>query len=274
MGAGIKQRQSGLQGLITAPGVYLVARWFVILPYPGPALLPHVIPVWTGWHGQADMLPPMEALRVLFEDADLLVVEKPSGLLSVPGRGEAGAINLTAQVQSVYAEALVVHRLDMSTSGLMLFARNPAAQRALGQAFEKRLVAKRYEAVVQGWPVADEGSCNAPLRLDWPNRPRQVVDWEAGKPSYTRWRVLRRQGPADQAAAPPTPSARMALEPVTGRSHQLRVHMQQIGHPIVGDELYGTPPAPGQRLLLHACALALPHPRTGEAVRFESAVPF
>ncbi len=214
------------------------------------------------------MLGAMHSWTRIFQDADLLVVNKPSGLLSVPGRGPEGAINLTAQVQEEHAGALVVHRLDMSTSGLMLFALNADAQRALQRAFERRQVAKRYETVVQGWPADDEGSCNAPLRLDWPARPRQVVDWEGGKPSYTRWRVLQRLG--DGAAA----QTRMALEPVTGRSHQLRVHMQTLGHPIIGDELYGTAPGPGERLLLHACWLQLLHPVTGETLQFESPVPF
>ena len=195
------------------------------------------------------MLSAMHSWTIIFEDTDLLVVNKPSGLLSVPGRGPDGAINLTAQVQAQHTGALVVHRLDMSTSGLMLFALHADAQRALQRAFERRQVAKRYEAVVQGWLADDEGSCNAPLRLDWPARPRQVVDWAGGKPSCTHWRVLQRLG--DAAAA----QTRMALEPVTGRSHQLRVHMQTLGHPIIGDELYGTAPGPGERLLLHASKL-------------------
>ncbi len=210
----------------------------------------------------------METWSLIFDDADMLVVHKPSGLLSVPGRGPQGAINLTAQVQQRYADALVVHRLDMSTSGLMMFARHPDAQLALQRAFERRAVAKRYVAVVQGWPVDDEGSCNAPMRLDWPMRPRQVVDWEGGKASYTRWRVLQRLGDAATARS------RMALEPVTGRSHQLRVHMQHLGHPIIGDELYGTPPGPGERLLLHAAHLALQQPVTGAELQFESLPPF
>ena len=230
----------------------------------------------------------MYAWTLIFEDADLLVVNKPSGLLSVPGRGPQGLINLAAQVQVQFEGALVVHRLDMSTSGLMLFARHGDAQRALQRGFERRQVAKRYEAVVQGWPDEDEGSCNAPMRLDWPARPRQVVDWEAGKPSYTRWRVLQRLGKTADAASDtgamkgaeatastsPAARTRMALEPVTGRSHQLRVHMQTLGHPIVGDELYGTPPGPGERLLLHACNLAFQHPVSGADLQFESLPPF
>ncbi len=215
-----------------------------------------------------DMLRIMHTWTLVFEDADLLVVSKPSGLLSVPGRGPEGAINLTAQVQDRYPGALVVHRLDMSTSGLMMFARHADAQRALHRAFESRTVAKRYTAVVEGWPGEDAGSCNAPMRLDWPARPRQVVDWEGGKPSYTRWRVLQRLGETGAA------QARMALEPVTGRSHQLRVHMQALGHPIVGDELYGAAPGPGERLLLHATNLSLQHPVNGTHMQFESLPPF
>jgi tRNA pseudouridine32 synthase/23S rRNA pseudouridine746 synthase len=210
----------------------------------------------------------MESWALVHEDADLLVVDKPSGLLSVPGRGPEGTINLVALVRQRYAGVLVVHRLDMSTSGLMMFARNLAAQRALNHAFERRQIGKRYEAVVQGWPPGDQGSCNAPMRLDWPARPRQVVDWEAGKPSYTRWQVLQRWVEGD------APRARLALEPVTGRSHQLRVHMQTLGHPIVGDELYGTPPGPGERLLLHARSLRLLHPVSGAEVHFESVPAF
>ena len=217
---------------------------------------------------QTDILVLMETWALVHEDADLLVVNKPSGLLSVPGRGPEGAVNLVAQVQQRYAEVLVVHRLDMSTSGLMMFARNLAAQRVLNHAFERRQIAKRYEAVVQGWPQADAGSCHAPMRLDWPARPRQVVDWEGGKPSFTRWRVLQRWGDGQARRA------RLVLEPVTGRSHQLRVHMQTLGHSIVGDELYGSPPGPGERLLLHARSLSLLHPISGAEVQFESVPPF
>ena len=225
------------------------------------------------WFGadDSDMLPAMHIWKLVFEDADLLVVSKPSGLLSVPGRGLEGAINLSAQVQDHYPGALVVHRLDMSTSGLMMFARHAYAQRALQRAFESRTVAKRYIAVVQGWPADDAGSCNAPMRLDWPARPRQVVDWETGKPSYTRWHVLQRLGSGHGAQSR---RARMSLEPVTGRSHQLRVHMQALGHPIIGDELYGSAPGPGERLLLHATNLSLQHPVHGTPLQFESLPPF
>lgn len=194
--------------------------------------------------------------HIIHADAALLVVNKPAGLLSVPGRGEAGKDNLTARVQACFADALVVHRLDMGTSGLMMFARGAAMQRTLSMAFAARRIAKRYVAVVEGRVEQDSGQIEAALRLDWPRRPRQVVDNEGGKPSLTRWRVLQRL--AD--------TTRLELEPVTGRSHQLRVHLQAIGHPILGDELYAPLPLKSQRLLLHATHLELQHPASGKTL--------
>lgn len=213
------------------------------------------------------MLPRMvgsKDVELVHEEAELLVVAKPAGLLSVPGRGEAGKDNLTAHVQARWPDALVVHRLDQATSGLIAFGRGAAAQRALSLAFAERRVYKRYEAVVHGVLAADEGDVALPLVVDWPNRPRQVVDLARGKPALTRWRVLQR-GAAH---------TRLLLEPVTGRSHQLRVHMQALGHAIVGDELYGPQPPHAPRLLLHAAELHLPHPSRHEVLRFSSAVPF
>ena len=209
------------------------------------------------------------AWTVLHADAELVVVDKPAGLLSVPGRGEGVHHNLAVQVQRDWPDALVVHRLDQATSGLMLFARGAAMQRALSMAFERRLVSKRYEAVVQGLVRGDEGVIDAPLRLDWPRRPRQVVDAIHGKPSLTRWRVLER----DDATA----TTRLMLQPVTGRSHQLRVHLAHLGHPIVGDVLYGVGPAagpPAARMLLHAAEIGFEHPLSGGRRRFASPVPF
>ena len=211
-----------------------------------------------------------DALEVLHEDAHLIALAKPAGLLSVPGRGPANADCLSARAQQRWPEALVVHRLDQATSGLMLMARSAAVQRALGAAFAERRVRKRYEALVHGLPASAPGAdgwseIDLPLIVDWPNRPRSKVDHAIGKPSRTRWRLL-----AHDAA---TATARLALAPVTGRSHQLRVHLMTIGHPIVGDTLYG--PADGApRLMLHACALHLAHPVTGEALALESPVPF
>jgi len=193
-----------------------------------------------------------------------VVVDKPAGLLAVPGRGEAGRDCLASFVQQSFPDALVVHRLDMATSGLMLFARGAIVQRALSMAFERREVGKRYVAVVGGLLEADAGRIDVPLAADWPNRPRQRVDAEGGKPSLTRWRVLAR----DVAAR----RTRLELEPVTGRSHQLRVHLAHIGHPIVGDALYAPPglAAASPRLLLHACRLAFVHPSNGESLSFDS----
>ena len=206
----------------------------------------------------------MGAVDVLHADADLVVVAKPAGLLAVPGRGEAGLDNLAARVQALFGDALVVHRLDMATSGLMLFARGAQMQRLLSADFAARRIGKRYVAVVEGVLAPASGEIDAPLAADWPNRPRQVVDRSRGKPALTRWQVQERMADA----------TRVELEPVTGRSHQLRVHLQSIGHPIRGDALYATPPLRADRLLLHASRLAFTHPTSGEALAFASSPPF
>jgi tRNA pseudouridine32 synthase / 23S rRNA pseudouridine746 synthase len=210
---------------------------------------------------------PVE-IHVPFADETLLVVEKPAGLLAVPGRGEAGSDCVAARVAARFADALVVHRLDMATSGLMLFARGAAAQRALSADFAHRRVGKRYFAVVAGLVDADAGTIELPLAADWPNRPRQKVDPESGKPSLTRWRVLSR----DAAGC----RTRLELEPVTGRSHQLRVHLASVGHAIVGDALYAAPEVAAQasRLLLHASHLTFGHPADGRRLAFDSPAPF
>lgn len=217
-------------------------------------------------------------LAVLFEDADLLVLNKPAGLLAVPGRGPDKQDCLSARAQAVWPDALVVHRLDMATSGLVVMARGLQAQRHLGLAFEKRRVYKRYIAVASGElvnHVPDNGwnTIDLPLLVDWLNRPRSIVNLENGKPSTTRWRL----SPEGQYPGAHTGIAtRVELEPITGRSHQLRVHLQAIGHPIVGDPLYAAPDAPAraERLLLHAQAIEVPHPSTGERLRFEAPCPF
>lgn len=207
-------------------------------------------------------------LTLLYIDDALLVVDKPGGLLAVPGRGEAGLDNQAARVQAEVADALVVHRLDMSTSGLMLFARGKEMQRRLSHAFAQREVRKEYAAVVDGLVGPEHGQIDLPLLTDWPNRPRQKVDPVDGKAALTRFSVLQR----DPAAG----TTRVRLEPVTGRSHQLRVHLLSIGHPIVGDALYAPPDALAKapRLLLHAQSLQLAHPADGRALRFHSPAPF
>ncbi len=202
----------------------------------------------------------------------LLVIDKPSGLPAVPGRGAHLQDCVASRVQAEFSDALVVHRLDMATSGLMLMARGVAAQRALGNAFARREVDKRYVAVVSGLlasPAGDGwGEIALPLAADWPERPRQKVDVHGGKPSLTRYRVLGRDLPNGLS--------RVELQPLTGRSHQLRVHLLAIGHPIVGDTLYAPPEVQAQsaRLLLHASALALAHPLSGERIGFCSVPPF
>ena len=203
-------------------------------------------------------------IHLHYIDDALLVAEKPAGLLSVPGRSEENQDCVVARLQALYPDALTVHRLDQVTSGLLLHARGKAMQAALSMQFEQRTVSKRYEAVLEGLLEAEAGAVDLPLIVDWPNRPKQQVDHERGKPALTRWRVLGRDVQAQRT--------RVALEPVTGRSHQLRLHMASLGHPIVGDVLYGATPA--QRVYLHACALAFSHPVTGAVLAFESATPF
>jgi tRNA pseudouridine32 synthase/23S rRNA pseudouridine746 synthase len=212
--------------------------------------------------------PPDAGLDVIHADDALLVVVKPSGLLSVPGRGEHKSDCLVSRVQRRYPDALTVHRLDLGTSGLVVFARGEVAQSQLSRAFRDRLVHKRYVAVVAGELAAEPGEIALPLITDWPNRPLQKVDHAIGKPSLTRyWRLSH-----DAAAG----TSRVELEPVTGRSHQLRVHLLALGHPILGDELYA-PSAVRQsapRLLLHAWRIELPHPVSGQTLACESPAPF
>ncbi len=210
--------------------------------------------------------PPLPApRRPVWEDDTALVFEKPSGLLSVPGRGPLAHDSLAQRVQAQWPEARVVHRLDMSTSGLILFALGIHWQRQFSQAFAQRAVRKTYIAHVQGHPEQDSGLIDLPLAADWPRRPLQKVDFEAGKPALTYWRVLSRDF-GDK------PSSRVELRPVTGRSHQLRVHLLALGHPIVGDALYADPAtlAGTERLLLHASGLAFTHPGTGCAIDIQS----
>jgi tRNA pseudouridine32 synthase / 23S rRNA pseudouridine746 synthase len=267
---------------------------------PDPALFIHL----TGAQ-QLEKQPPKPERRGTHElihiDAHCIVAVKPSGLLSVPGRGLSGVAsppvaafassdppcgqvhfgndpaidfgdNLTARVQMSHPDALVVHRLDMSTSGLMLLARGAAAQRHLSIAFARREVDKRYVAVVHGHVAGAEGEIHLPLMADWPNRPRQKVDMVLGKPSHTRYRVMEKSQPTPTA----TPTTRLELEPVTGRSHQLRVHLMSIGHPVLGDALYAPPHvlAAAPRLLLHATQLEFAHPVTGKWMAFKSKLPF
>ena len=202
-------------------------------------------------------------LDPIYRDESLIVVNKPAGLLAVPGRGADKQDCLASRVQAEFPDALVVHRLDMATSGLLLFARSAEMQRHMSYLFRERLVSKRYVAVVSGRLEMLAGEIDLPLIRDWPNRPRQKVDFASGKPSLTRYRVLAHDDGA----------TRVELEPVTGRTHQLRVHMAASGHPILGDALYGEE-GRAERLLLHASALSFLHPLNAEPLSFASEPPF
>ena len=212
--------------------------------------------------------PEFEIPEILYIDDHLLVVNKPAGLLSVPGRGEDKKDCLIARVQLNYPDALVVHRLDMQTSGVMVMARNKKVHAALSKFFEQREVHKEYVVIVDGMILQSHGKIELPLITDWPNRPKQKVDLETGKPSITRYKVLA----TDETRY----TTRLKLEPVTGRSHQLRVHLMSIGHVILGDNLYADEHVAGKsdRLLLHASRIAFNHPVTQALLDIECKVPF
>lgn len=209
--------------------------------------------------------PPMSPLEVLHLDHEVLLVDKPEGLLSVPGKGEHLADCLLARIQTAFPDALLVHRLDRDTSGVMIFAMTPYAQRHLGLQFEKRMTKKTYVARIWGVPEEKTGTVDLPLIVDWPNRPRQMVCHETGKSAQTDWRVTKNEGT----------TARVRLTPHTGRSHQLRVHMLSLGHPILGDPFYATGEARDfPRMMLHSEELRFKHPDGGQSTKVRSKAPF
>lgn len=213
----------------------------------------------------SEYTPPSDPLEILHQDHQLLAVSKPAGLLSVPGRGEHLSDCLLTRVQAAFPEALLVHRLDRDTSGVMVFALTPHAQRHLSMQFEKRSTKKTYVARVWGRVADKTGTIDLPLIVDWPNRPRQMVDLENGKPAITDYRVLRGNDV----------ETRVRLMPRTGRSHQLRVHMLALGHPILGDPLYATGAAADYpRLMLHSEELRISHPESNEGLKFRAKTPF
>lgn len=203
---------------------------------------------------------------MLYEDHEIVVVNKPSGLLSVPGRGEHLADCLLSRVQVAFPTALLVHRLDRDTSGVMVFGQTPHAQRNLSMQFEKRTTKKTYVARVDGHLDPKTGTVDLPLIVDWPNRPLQMVDHENGKPAVTDWRVLKYSDG----------ETRVRLSPKTGRSHQLRVHMLALGHVILGDPLYakGAALENHDRLMLHSEELRINHPENGRGMSFRAKAPF
>lgn len=211
--------------------------------------------------------PPREPwLEIVYEDDDIVVFDKPSGLLSVPGKPEALLDSLQTRALARFAGAGTIHRLDMDTSGLVVMAKHKAAHGHIGKQFENRQTFKRYIARVSGTVSEDEGLVDLPLATDWENKPRQRVDHARGRPAQTRWRAISRDAG----------STRLELTPITGRTHQLRVHMKEIGHPILGDAFYasGTARAAADRLQLHASELGFRHPRGGAPIHFTSKPPF
>jgi len=213
----------------------------------------------------SDYTPPQDPLVILHDDHQVVLVDKPSGLLSVPGKGPHLADCLMARVQKVFPTALLVHRLDRDTSGVMIFALTPHAQRHLGLQFEKRQTKKTYVARIWGEMGEKTGTVDLPLIVDWPNRPRQMVDHENGRQAVTDWRVVR-TGDGE---------TRVRLMPRTGRSHQLRVHMLALGHPILGDPFYAEGAARDYpRLMLHSETLQFRHPDGGQGMRITAKSPF
>lgn len=224
-------------------------------------------------HILAHYNPPTEPwLEVIHVDDDLLVLNKPSGLLSVPGKHPDHKDCLQARAVAEYPTATTIHRLDMETSGVIVMALNREAHAHVGKQFERRKIKKTYIARLYGLVEADKGEINLPLICDWPNRPKQMVDHERGKQALTRFEVLERETHSD----PEKCATRVAFYPVTGRSHQLRVHALSMGHPILGDSLYGTETSQKAetRLQLHAEALTLFLPESGNNITFEAPLKF
>jgi tRNA pseudouridine32 synthase/23S rRNA pseudouridine746 synthase len=210
--------------------------------------------------------PPKSAVTILHRDDDILVVSKPEKLLSVPGRDPAHHTSLLSYLQDDFPAVQIVHRLDMETSGIMVLGLNAKAHRHLSIQFQNRETQKTYIAQIWGTPDGTSGLVDLPLICDWPNRPLQKVDHEVGKPSQTQWKIIESN----------EIYSRVKLTPITGRSHQLRVHMMELGHPILGDEFYAHDEAYGAaaRLMLHAQDLSFQHPSTGEQISFTSPCPF
>ena len=209
---------------------------------------------------------PLSNIEILHQDDALLVINKPTLLLSVPGRAEDNRDCLVTRLQeNGYPEARIVHRLDWETSGIIVLARDADSHRELSRQFHDRETEKAYTALCWGQPELDSGSIDLPLRYDPPTKPRHVVDHEFGKHALTFWKVLERCGDW----------CRVELTPITGRSHQLRVHMLELGHPILGDTVYGhhAPELGLSTQCLHACALTFLHPRTGQRVTVTCPLP-
>ncbi|SEM00479.1 RluA family pseudouridine synthase [Acinetobacter sp. DSM 11652] len=212
-------------------------------------------------------MPPQGPLNIVYEDDDLVVIDKPAGLLSVPGRLPEHHDSAYSRVIAQYPNAKITHRLDMATSGILMFAKHRDAEVAVSKMFQARTVKKNYVALVQG-KIAQQGQVDLPLITDWENRPRQIVHFELGKPALTLFELVAYDAHLD--------ISRVLLTPITGRSHQLRVHMQAIGHPITGDKLYHPNPKLSNlgRMALHASYLEFQQPLSGIEIKIVSEVPF
>ena len=245
------------------PGHELDTNDIPLLEPASVALHPDVL---TRIRQPFDYAPPDTSIPILHQDKALIVCDKPSGLLTVPGKHPDHWDCLEHRIQSAFPDARIVHRLDKDTSGVIVLARNASTHRNLGLQFERRHVRKTYIAEVAGQIRQKSGVISAPLRCDWPNRPLQIIDWDHGRPAQTHWHVDKLQNQ----------STRVTLTPVTGRSHQLRVHMLSIGHTVLGDRFYGTDEvaARAERLHLHASTLSFIHPETGQHMEFNSPAPF
>lgn len=210
--------------------------------------------------------PPHEGLDIIYQDTDIIVVSKPAGLLSVPGRDDSKKDCMVSRVQLEFPTARIIHRLDMLTSGIMVLALNADSHRHISIQFEKRKTEKTYVALLWGDVEGDSGRVDLPIGCDWVNRPRQIIDHETGKPSQTDWEVFERNGD----------TTRVVLRPFTGRTHQLRVHMQAMGFPILGDDFYAHEDAfkASDRLCLHAQDLSFYHPTTNEWLELHAPCPF
>jgi len=224
--------------------------------------------------------PPLDCgLDLIYCDDALIMVNKPSGLLSVPGRGPDKSDNLATRVQKMFPGTFSVHRLDMGTSGLIMFARSKDMHRRLSLLFSERQIDKCYVALVAGHVGSTAGEIDLPLVSDWPNRPRQIVDFGFGKPSISLYRLLEFTKLPFRSSTQPGnqgfDASRIELKPLTGRTHQLRAHMAAIGHPIIGDELYGETVDIGtKRLLLHSRLLSFTHPLSGKKISLTCEPPF
>ncbi|QUM77925.1 RNA pseudouridine synthase [Moritella sp. 24] len=221
--------------------------------------------------------PPQQPwLDIIYQDDAIIVLNKPSGLLSVPGRLPEHNDSIASRVQEQFPTATIVHRLDMCTSGVILMALTKAAQSHISRQFQQRSTSKYYYARLEGVPTANNGSIDLPLRCDWPNRPRQMVDFIDGKSALTHWNIISKQQITDENNDTYLESATVLLKPVTGRSHQLRVHMLALGTPILGDELYASAQgvAAAEHLQLHAAMLEIDHPLTEEKIQFKVKPPF